>query len=260
MENDSLNLICCPKCKSTMNVQIPAIRLNGMEKYLYCTCCSITFPVDKGMPAFVMKNELESYGRRMDIMRAHYAHYYKSLTNLMFIPCGGTGSARHEVIDRLEIPEKALVLETGIGAGDNLPFLFEREPACVFFGIDNQQIMLDKCARKLRLLKIRAELFLANAEQLPFRDHVFDVVFHLGAINIFRDNQKAILEMIRVAKTGSKIVIADETEKAGKLFKIFTGKQPEIIPPVDLVPPTMQDIHLETIWNGYGYVVEFRTT
>ena len=259
MENDSLDLICCFKCKNVVYLQIPAIRLNGIEKYLCCTFCRVIFPVKEGIPAFVMKNELVSYGRRMDIMRAQYARFYTLLTNLMFIPCGGTDSARHEVIDQLEIPEKAFVLETGIGTGDNLPYIYEPNPACTFFGIDNQQIMLDKCARNLQQLKIRAELFLANAEHLPFRDHVFDVVFHLGAINIFRDKKKAILEMIRVAKAGTKIVIADESEKAGKLFEIFTGKQPEIVPPVDLIPETMRDIRLETIWKGYGYLVEFRT-
>ena len=259
MENNSLDLICCPKCKNAVCVQIPSIPLNGIEKFLCCTFCRVVFPVIGGMPVFVMKNELVSFGRRMDSMRVLYAHFYESLTNFMFIPCGGTESARHEVIDRLEIPEKALVLETGIGTGDNLPYLYDRSPACTFFGIDNQQIMLDKCARNLLQFNIRAELFLTNAELLPFRDHVFDVVFHLGAINIFRDKKKAILEMIRVAKAGTKIVIADETEKAGKLYRIFTGKQPEIIPPVDLVPETMRDIRLETIWKGYGYVIEFRT-
>ncbi|MCX6245907.1 MAG: methyltransferase domain-containing protein [Bacteroidetes bacterium] len=259
MKNNSLELVCCPDCKNRLSEQIPACRINGFEKYLCCSKCSVIYPVAGETPVFLKKKDLISYGRRMDFMRAQYANFYDTLTNLMFIPCGGTESARHEVIDRLEIPENALVLETGIGAGDNLSYISERTGNCSFFGIDNQQIMLDKCTRKLRRSGIRAELFLANAEQLPFRDHSFDVVFHLGAINIFRDKEKAIMEMIRVAKAGTKIVIADETEKAGKLYGIFTGKQPEIIPPVGLVPKTMLDIRLETIWKGYGYLIEFRT-
>ncbi|MCU0458182.1 MAG: hypothetical protein MUE37_03720 [Bacteroidales bacterium] len=63
--------------------------------------------------------------------------------------------------------------------------------------------------------------------------------------------------MIRVAKPGCHIVIADETEKAGRLFHIFTGSAEKVVPPVDMVPPEMKNISLNTIWKGYGYVIEF---
>jgi len=36
-------------------------------------------------------------------------------------------------------------------------------------------------------------------------------VFHVGGINFFSDKARAIREMLRVAKPGSKIIIADET-------------------------------------------------
>lgn len=259
MKTDTLNLICCPECGSTLSVKIPAIRLNGYEKYLLCSKCGIVFSVEEGMPGLLIKDEVQQFSRRMEFMRSTYARYYDFLTRLMFVPCGGDDSARHEVLDRLNIPENALILETGIGTGDNLPHIVKRVRTCRFFGIDNQQIMLEKCRKKLNQHHISAELLLANAEKLPFRDHVFDVVFHLGAINIFNDKKRAIMEMIRVAKEGSKIVIADESEKAGRLFNIFIGKQPEIRPPIDLIPPAMLDVRLDTIWNGYGYVIEFRT-
>jgi ubiquinone/menaquinone biosynthesis C-methylase UbiE len=119
--------------------------------------------------------------------------------------------------------------------------------------------MMVNCTRNLSLWGIRAGIVRADAVQVPFRDNTFDVVFHLGAINLFSDKKRAIEEMIRVAKPGTHIVIADETEKAGKLFNLFTGPAEKIIPPVDLVPETMQNISLETIWRGYGYVIEFDT-
>lgn len=259
METESFNLICCPNCKKKLSIQVPAVPVNGLEKSLYCGLCRIFFPVIDGLPAFIMKNARVSYGRRMNLMRAILARFYTPLTNLMFLPCGGVVSARHEVIDRLEIPDRSLLLETGIGTGDNIPYLYARNSSCTFYGIDNQDIMLKKCTQNLKQWKMKAELFLADAEQLPFRDHIFDVVFHLGAINIFPDKRKAILEMIRVAKPGTKIVIADETQKAGKYFEIFIGRQPEIIPPIELIPDTMLDIRMDTIWNGFGYVIEFRT-
>jgi ubiquinone/menaquinone biosynthesis C-methylase UbiE len=49
--------------------------------------------------------------------------------------------------------------------------------------------MLKQCLRNLKKWKCEAELFLANAEELPFRDESFDEVFHLGGMNLFRFEQ-----------------------------------------------------------------------
>ena len=73
--------------------------------------------------------------------------------------------------------------------------------------------MLANCQANLHRWQFQADLFLGNAECLPFADESFDVVFHVGGINFFNDRAKAIREMIRVAKPGSKILIADETEE-----------------------------------------------
>jgi SAM-dependent methyltransferase len=260
MGTSSLNLICCPRCKKHLVIQVPCVQVNGLEKCLYCDHCRVLFPVVNGLPAFVSKDEQISYGKRMDFMRAAYAAFYTPLTDSFFhLFCGGAAKARREVIDRLEIPSGGLILETGIGTGDNLPYLQSRNGACSYFGIDNQHKMLKQCSQNMRHWKINAELCLADAERLPFRDHMFDVVFHLGAINIFPNKKKAIDEMIRVAKPGTKIVIADESQKTGKIFDFFIGKQPEIIPPIGLIPPGMQEIRMDTIWKGYGYLIEFRT-
>lgn len=70
--------------------------------------------------------------------------------------------------------------------------------------------MLKKCQK---IWGGRANLNLVSyaAEDLPFIDQSFDVVLHVGGINFFSDKKRAIEEMIRVAKPGTKIMIADET-------------------------------------------------
>jgi ubiquinone/menaquinone biosynthesis C-methylase UbiE len=118
--------------------------------------------------------------------------------------------------------------------------------------------MLTKCARNSLKWHVSLKLYRAEAEELPFKDESFDVVFHLGAINLFRDKQHAIEEMIRVARPGTKIVIADETEKASRLMAVLTGRHEPVVPPFGLVPVSMKEINLKTIWNGYGYLITFR--
>ena len=51
----------------------------------------------------------------------------------------------------------------------------------------------------------------STREELPFADNTFDIVFHNGGINFFNDKALTISEMLRVAKAGNKLLIADET-------------------------------------------------
>jgi len=101
-------------------------------------------------------------------------------------------------------------------------------------------------------------LDLAGAMPRPQMLEGVDVVFHLGAINLFRDKKSAIDEMIRVARPGTRIVIADESEKASRLFAIFVGHHDPVVPPVDLIPANMLEVNLKSIWNEYGYLITFR--
>ena len=259
MNKRILDLICCPNCKNPLKFydQTDGKSINDGE--LYCEKCKRLYPVENGIPHFVSEDEVFHFSKRAEIVRSVYLAIYTPATNFMFLPCGGVKKARHEVLDRLEIPENPKILETGIGTGDNLPFLKEHLDGGHFFGIDNQMIMLNTCTRNLKKWNIKADLFLSNAEDLPFRDNTFDVVFHLGAINIFKNKKSAIDEMIRVAKPGTKIVIADESDKANKYYSIFLGKQEKVVPPVDLIPSNMLDTRVDIIWRGFGYAIDFRT-
>jgi ubiquinone/menaquinone biosynthesis C-methylase UbiE len=111
-----------------------------------------------------------------------------------------------------------------------------------------------------------ADLYLGNAESLPFADSSFDVVFHVGGISFFNDQAKAIREMIRVAKPGSLLLISDETEEYAKATyekipitsSYYKNRQTTVKIPIDLVPPEMQEIHLEMIKGGLFYAITFR--
>jgi ubiquinone/menaquinone biosynthesis C-methylase UbiE len=104
---------------------------------------------------------------------------------------------------------------------------------------------------------------------LPFRSDSFDSVFHIGGINFFSEKKKAIDEMIRVARPGSKIVIADESEQVARTVARFlrlSSSSPDnkldTSVPVHLVPKTMKEVSVNGIWKMHGryhgYCLEFR--
>jgi SAM-dependent methyltransferase len=259
MENRLTDLLCCPECKGNLTPETNPGREGVSETKLYCHSCSKHFKGSEGYYDFVNSAGLIFRSRRDRIIRSIYAKMYTPVTNFMFLFCGGARNARNEVLSSLHLRDGAYVLETGMGYGENFLWLDRHAKDLKLYGLDIQKEMMVNCTENLLKWKIRADIVRADALSLPFRNESFDIVFHLGAINLFSDKKKAIEEMIRVAKPRTHIVIADETEKAGRLFSIFTGPAEKIIPPVDFIPDTMKNINLKTIWKGYGYLIEFDT-
>jgi ubiquinone/menaquinone biosynthesis C-methylase UbiE len=163
----------------------------------------------------------------------------------------------------LELRPHMRVLEVSIGTGANLRLLPQ---SAEIHGIDLSMGMLRACRRNLRRKHREAALYQGEAERLPFRDNTFDLVFHIGGINFFSDRRLALMEMIRVARPGSKIIVSDETEEvvAGvyqriPFIKRFFQKRTEpVASPVGLLPPDVRDLHFRTVNHGRLYCLTFR--
>lgn len=252
-----LNFLCCPTCKGKFSFSDREIA-PGVPSKAFCKRCEKEFSGEKGYLDFLGYEDLPDSTNRDKMMRSLYAKVYTPATDFMFLFCGGARNARRQVLSHLELKDGDTVLETGMGPGDNLPWLTSKAKNLTIFGIDYQNQMLVQCVRNARKWNIDpGRFYRADAQELPFGNELFDVVFHLGAINLFPDKKKAIDEMIRVAKPGTRIVIADESEKAGKIFNLVSGKKDEIVPPLELIPAGMKNIRMETIWRGFGYVIAF---
>ena len=173
-------------------------------------------------------------------------------------------TGRREITDRLE-PHGGKVLEVSVGQGVNLPYLVKRADVGEVFGLDISLGQLSRCQSYLRKNALNVDLFLGNGEQLPFQSESFDGVFHIGGINFFNNKKAAIDEMIRVAKPGARILIADETEKGAQGYEKFIpgfknsfgSKRKAIVPPMDLVPLEMLETRVVDVWKGWLYCLEF---
>lgn len=174
---------------------------------------------------------------------------------------------RSEWMNDVEVKPGWKVLETSIGTGWNIKVLPSN---AIYYGLDISQGMLRQCQRNKKKWKREIELFLGNAEYLPFKSQTFDSVFHVGGINFFNDRKRAIEEMIRVAKPKTKIVIIDETEERiakqyrntpfiGKYFKEADIDKARTVAPFDLVPKTMNEISVKLLDKGKMYQLSFRT-
>jgi ubiquinone/menaquinone biosynthesis C-methylase UbiE len=222
------------------------------------------FPVQDGIPVFLKPEDLTGDNGK-------YNHLYESIggfyddTQRFFGAFRGLELESYfmNYMSLLEVKPGDSVLETSVGTGLNFKYL----PRGVrLSGLDLSREMLVNCQANLRRWEMDADLYLGNAESLPFADSTFDVVFTAGAFNFFSDRAKAIREMIRVAKPGAQLMIEDETEEYVKSTyeRIpFTGgfykdRKESVTVPIDLVPAEMEDVHLEMLKEGKFYAITFR--
>lgn len=261
LRRTSLEILACPGCRGKLVLD----QLRGKEIYT-CLACQKTYPVLNGIPHFIQPQALTGLNRRFAAMYDWFSFGYRFFSAIAFAFIGvPEDQARREVTDRLD-PKGGRVLEVSIGPGVNLPYLVGRPDVGEIFGLDISLGQLNRCREYLAHRGWDVQLQLGNAEQLPYQDNTFSGVFHLGGINFFNDKKKAIDEMIRVAKPGTRILICDENEKGAQAYERVipgflknVGKMREtVIAPVALVPPGMQELRLFDVWKGWMYCIEFR--
>jgi len=264
MKQTTLEMVCCPFCKSTLSLNAKdgnGIIANGD---LYCLTCEQSYPIKRGIVRFINPQVLTGPNQHFERYYNRLAPFYSIFTKLAFLPFGGDRKAREEILKHMDVA-RGRTLEVSIGNGVNLPYLYEAPNIGEIFGVDISIGQLSQCQRLINKRDWQVEIFLAMAEYLPFKNEIFDNVLHIGGINFFSDKQRAIEEMIRVVRPGSKVVIADEVERLAKQFNRSFTSDPgngDIETTIyNLVPSSMQDIRLEGIWKmhgkHHGYCLEF---
>jgi ubiquinone/menaquinone biosynthesis C-methylase UbiE len=162
------------------------------------------------------------------------------------------------------------ILEVGVGSGDDIPVLRRHLPADLpveIWGVDVSVGMLRVLRPKLaRPDYANVRILMGDAHALPFQDHAFDRVFHVGAANSYRDPKAALREMARVAMPGSPIVVVDEWLDRSKpprlrdrlLHFMLTAYDWNLPHPTTLVPDDATEVKMEQL-NPVFYCLSFRT-
>lgn len=103
--------------------------------------------------------------------------------------------------NRLPCDEGTEVLDVGCGTGAWLNELHRRGAKTA--GIDVSSTAINICRQSIP----DGDYLVGPAETLPFSDNRFDIVTCLGALEHFIDPQKALHEMVRVAKDKAIFII-----------------------------------------------------
>ena len=218
-----------------------------------------SYAIQEGIPIFAPAPELlnRKYQRMYDRIAPLYDFAEKAYKRIV------KRDIRAFLAAEFELRPHMRILEVSIGTGANLRLLpLDAE----IHGIDLSMGMLRACRRNLRRQHRDATLYQGEAERLPFRDNSFDLVFHVGGINFFSDRRRALAEMLRVARPGTKVIVSDETEKvvAGLYRRIpfinrfYRNRTAHVISPDRLLPSGTQDLHLTSANRNRIYCLTFR--
>lgn len=222
-----------------------------------------TYAIEDGIPILLDQAHLAGYNKKYQGFYNLVAPLYDATLALgAKLAHGDVDQFRMEYIRELELKPGDRFLEVSVGTGANLKYLPE-ETDC--FGVDISRGMLKQCRKRLSKLGRECELILGDAEELPFVDGQFDCVLHVGGINAFNDRARALREMVRVARPGTKIVIVDETASLIQKFGWFPGARRmmkqyagRFEAPVDQLPAGMAEVQVRDIVHGDLYCLSFR--
>ncbi len=174
---------------------------------------------------------------------------------------------RSDFMSKLEWKDNCKVLYVSIGTGRDLSFIPKSIDvgSLEIVGLDISLGMLRQCQRKYGK-KLNLSLINCAAEELPFINDSFDIVFHVGGINFFSNKRSAITEMFRVAKPNSKILIADETadyihsqyKKSGLSKEYFKNAEFDLGEIEESVPEMAREKNIDFLWDNKFYCLTFR--
>jgi arsenite methyltransferase len=108
------------------------------------------------------------------------------------------------------ISKNSYVLDVGCGVGATACLVAEKV-SCRVMGVDNLEKMVERTweRAKRQQLTDRVEFRIADAQELPFEDDLFDTVITESVTAFPEDKQKTVNEYSRVTKPGGYVGLSE---------------------------------------------------
>jgi ubiquinone/menaquinone biosynthesis C-methylase UbiE len=110
------------------------------------------------------------------------------------------------------------ILEIGVGLGADHQMFAEN--GANLFGIDLTERAIERTRKRFELLNLKSTLNVGDAENLPFNDGEFDMVYSWGVIHHSPNTPRAVDEIHRVLKKGgqARIMIYNKRSMIGYML------------------------------------------
>ncbi|HWE80724.1 MAG TPA: class I SAM-dependent methyltransferase [Gaiellaceae bacterium] len=126
------------------------------------------------------------------------------------------------------------VLDVATGSG-NAAIAAARH-GCIAVGVDYVPSLLERGRARAAAEGLQVELIEGDAEALPFADGAFDAVTSVFGCMFAPDHERAAAELVRVARPGGTIALANWTPD-GFIGELFHTVGAHVAPPPGVVSP-----------------------
>jgi ubiquinone/menaquinone biosynthesis C-methylase UbiE len=124
----------------------------------------------------------------------------------------GSVEATEQLVELCHLGEGTYVLDVGCGAGVTPAYLAQQH-GCRVAGVDISEAMIERSQERARREGVadRVEFRVADAQDLPFEDGLFDAVITESVTAFPEDKQKAVYEYARVTRQGGYVGLNEST-------------------------------------------------
>nr|TXF83996.1 class I SAM-dependent methyltransferase [Alkalicoccus halolimnae] len=127
-----------------------------------------------------------------------------------------------KVREKLLRPAYGKVLEIGSGTGLNFPYY--PEAVVHVTALEPQRKLREKSLSRSLRSKTAIEVIEGEAEKLPFADNSFDTVVNTLVFCTIPDPEKALSEILRVAKPGATVLFYEHVRPPQKKLAVLFDK------------------------------------
>lgn len=267
MNESHLATLKCPECGKKLHLNgsfAPGEDLT--EGYIICEK-GHTWIINNGIPSLVfpkISDEDAKWIQDYDNMAETYDELVLLYDNWLGI---NMMKEREQFSQFIPIEGPCRILDVSIGTAANFVALHNRFKNQMgrfnLHGIDLSTGMLNVSRKKTHELGFHISLTRGNLYNLPYQSNYFDIVLHSGGINTFSNIHGALVEMLRVARSGGVVIVIDEglspkmrdTQKGKEILKtnsLFASR-----PPLQFIPEQAKNIEIGYIMNDTFYQMIF---
>jgi len=216
------------------------------------------------------RGEPDDATTRMDRMYRHTRHVYDASRKFYLL-------GRDAMLRRMDLPDRAQVLEVGCGTGRNLIHLGKMRPDLRLFGLDASALMLDTAQKRIRRRGMAQQVTLRQglAEKLDAArmfgiERGFDAIFFSYSLSMIPTWPEALHAAAQSLKPGRCIHIVDFWDQAdlprwlarplqGWLSLFGVHHRPEMLDHLRTIASRgMGELTIEPYARRYAYLARFR--